>query len=783
MGIEGLSLVQDYAKNEFSGEKYPFFLGFLKWAGNFRDETLGTTDHYRIPDPKAYCADYLSGKYTDTSIDWTELAPMIVKVLCMPKWDGLFGNRDYVHDKVDHIPPACEFTKLRICEIDQLKIAGVRKKTLCRNVVEFIENALSDPDSVPWDERFHEWRSFLISNTIQRFLQTRMDRSIGVALRAKQEVVLKPAKLLRVMYPRVSMDKISVVAGYLADALRERVEEISSNYELYTDLPSEVYHSPHSATLQSCMKGMDRNNEGELTGNSFELYDDLPHTEILVCKNKGYVIGRALLHKQVENCDTGETFGMMDRIYHKDAPVLAAFKIWAKKHGYMRKLEQKLHENNYVTPKGDIVHLPHLRLATHGIYEHDYEKVPYVDTFNVYIETDPEGLYSWQDEEDDRDICHCLTSTTGYDRDSFFTESCWPTCCMCGEGCRDDDYETDDEGNVYCRDCFEDSYAHCAEGCGRIICTDGDTDAEYIEDVGFVCPTCLRNHYTKCSACREYHSDNEYEDYIDENGKEGKICRECRKDESVCITCEHDDCGTLMHPKAATLVNDGRYKRDWCPDCAKYDAKCCVECDEYFPDHLCTKADNGDWYCDDCYDDLFNQDDEEDEEDDAEEDDCEHDHSKMWHRCQCKVGRKNCNGDELYTSCIEGSGVWNACTCRNERILQGLATVEVWKLETGKPLKCWWCGSGIPMDAQGYTYAIEDTPYVTDGKAVKKYYHPKCHEAMKEIFKHKCHKCQKNFAVIYDLEYTKDGEVVKEKVCYNCLNNLEGSLLPEQKSA
>ena len=87
------------------------------------------------------------------------------------------------------------------------------------------------------------------------------------------------------------------------------------------------------------------------------------------------------------------------------------------------------------------------------------------------------------------------------------------------------------------------------------------------------------------------------------------------------------------------------------------------------------------------------------------------------------------------------------------------------------------------MDAQGYTYAIEDTPYVTDGKAVKKYYHPKCHEAMKEIFKHKCHKCQKNFAVIYDLEYTKDGEVVKEKVCYNCLNNTEGSLLPEQKSA
>ena len=108
------------------------------------------------------------------------------------------------------------------------------------------------------------------------------------------------------MYPEISKDKLSVVSGYIADALKERAQEIQSTYDLKEwEVPSEIYNARHASGLNSCMKNMDEVDPGSnrYKTNTFELYDDLPNTTILRCREKGVIAGRALLHRKVTNTD------------------------------------------------------------------------------------------------------------------------------------------------------------------------------------------------------------------------------------------------------------------------------------------------------------------------------------------------------------------------------------------------------------------------------------------------------------------------------------------------
>lgn len=747
-----LQLVLDTASTMTEVE-FPYARAFLGWAVQHRAEKAQTT----AEDDEALYKELLSGESIKTMIDWDVLAPLVVKVLCDPKWDGVgFDDREVIYQKLDNFP--FEYTKLQISEIDPCKIAGIRKRTIGKETIRFIDEIIevqADDGYVHWQCRFDEWRKEILRDTVANFL-LKLAHSIDRSKIVKNQTVLKPVKILKTLYPNIDNDKLSVVGGYIADSLRERKQEIESTWELHLwDTPSEIYHTIHSPSLQSCMKAMDIDRDGNRVGNTFELYDDLPNTSILVCRDGRYVAGRALIHKKVENMDTGEVFGLMDRIYFANADILAAFKIWAKRHGYVRKLEQKLNEDNYVWPNDTVEYMPRLRLETHGIYEHDYEKVPYVDTFSHYYETEPEVLYSWEDREKDSDLHHTLNSTTGYDETEFFTETSGRPCYVCGRGVPEDEAEYVD-GHIHCRDCFNESYDHCNE-CGDVVDTDC-SDAEYIEDVGWVCSSCLRAHYTQCSVCDNYEHDNEIKDYWTANGGEGHICRACREDESVCMCC--DECGAYAHPKFTRDVNTGRYTRTWCKDCCHGSARFCTECLEWFDINVCSKSPEGNWYCDNCYYDLFER-----------EDDEEEPSPEIWHRCTCKTGRKNCNGDELYSVCLEGSACWNACRERSDKLNEGTASLEVWKITGEGEVKCHWCGGKLPKDAQGYTDARCDTGYITgDEESARRYYHPQCHENMKELFPHRCEKCNKHFAVIYSV---KDGKEVQEKVCYNCMIQYE----------
>lgn len=747
-----LQLVLDTAST-LTEVEFPYTLAFIEWAAKCRTEQYSVKGE----DGEALYKSLLSGDLIRTVIDWDVLAPIIVKSLRHPKWDGLgFGDRDFIHQKLDNFP--FDYTNLQVSEVDPCKIAGVRKRLIGREAAKFINDTLEaqkNGEYVHWQHRFEEWEREILRDTVAYFLTKRV-QSVDRSKMVKSQTVLKPVKILKTMYPHIDNDNLSVVGGYIADGLRERKQAIESTWELYLwDTPSEIYHTIHSPSLQSCMKAMDIDRDGNRVGNSFELYDDLPNTSILVCRDGRYVAGRALVHKKVENMDTGEVFGLMDRIYFANADILAAFKIWAKRHGYVRKLEQKLNEDNYVWPNDSVEYMPRLRLETHGIYEHDYEKVPYVDTFSHYYETEPEALYSYEDEEEDSDIHHTLNSTTGYDEKEFFTETSGRPCCSCGRGVPEDEAEYVD-GDIYCQDCFDESYARCE--CGNIVDTDC-SDAEYIDDVGWVCPSCLQANYTRCSVCGGYEHDNDIKDYWTADGKEGHICHECRKDESVCLCC--DECGTYAHPKFTRDVNTGRYTRTWCKDCCKDGARYCTECEEWFDIEVCTQSDAGDWYCDNCYYDLFEREDEEEEEEDKM--------PEIWHRCTCKAGRKNCNGDELYSVCLQGAACWNACQERNDRLNEGTAQLEVWKIVGEGEVKCHWCGRPIQRDAQGYTNAMCDAGYLTAGEEVpyQRYYHRHCFDSMREIFPHRCEKCNKHFAVIYTV---KDGKEVQEQVCFTCMD-------------
>ena len=133
----------------------------------------------------------------------------------------------------------------------------------------------------------------------------------------------------------------------------------------------------------------------------------------------------------------------------------------------------------------------------------------------------------------------------------------------------------------------------------------------------------------------------------------------------------------------------------------------------------------------------------------------------------CKTGRKGINGEDLYTVCIEGSGCWNACQERNDKLNDGIATMEVWKVIGGE-LKCHWCGRNIYHDAEGYTNAVCDHGYIVSGEeGVKRYYHQDCFKSMREIFPNRCERCNKHFSVIYHIN--AEGKEVKENVCFNCL--------------
>lgn len=89
------------------------------------------------------------------------------------------------------------------------------------------------------------------------------------------------------------------------------------------------------------------------------------------------------------------------------------------------------------------------------------------------------------------------------------------TCHLCGDMIHESEsYTSENDGCVYCQDCYWDIFSSC-EDCGH---------EEYATDLthtvnGFVCHGCI-HHYESCAECNEYHP------YGDINSETGK-CENC----------------------------------------------------------------------------------------------------------------------------------------------------------------------------------------------------------------------------------------------------------------
>lgn len=130
------------------------------------------------------------------------------------------------------------------------------------------------------------------------------------------------------------------------------------------------------------------------------------------------------------------------------------------------------------------------------------------------------------------------------------------TCRNCGCVVNEDDALYDEDGNLYCRSCWNEIFAEC-EQCGRVH---RRYDMWETENGGYVCNHCFRESYHLCTCCnRAVHYDDAVVDV---------------------------------------------YEDIWCSRCANRHLVYCDNCDEYYPGHMVRIFDRDSSFrnlCDDCY--------------------------------------------------------------------------------------------------------------------------------------------------------------------------------------
>ena len=189
-----------------------------------------------------------------------------------------------------------------------------------------------------------------------------------------------------------------------------------------------------------------------------------------------------------------------------------------------------------------------------------------------------------------RDYCNfgscVLSRIKGSENENCFDVGASPICIECGD--RHSDCE--------CISCCDGERCTC-DDCGCII----DEDDAYYVGGGTYCRDCV----TYCDWCDEYHRGSNNMAY-DRNGNEIYVCDDCLSD--YFRYCEH--CNEYVHEDNMTDI-DG-YDTYVCDDCLREHYGQCEECEEYFlledmHEH------NGNRYCNDCYADIEDEDEEETE--------------------------------------------------------------------------------------------------------------------------------------------------------------------------
>lgn len=208
-----------------------------------------------------------------------------------------------------------------------------------------------------------------------------------------------------------------------------------------------------------------------------EIYEDNPNTVKMLKYDDGEQRGRALLWFLPDAT-------LLDRIYPNSGDHVQAMRDWALECGYWVRSHQGCPDEDYVAFCNKDNKRRHDFTVT---LDWNNFKLPYVDSFH------------WAEciDEDDAQIVLSTSDSVGNTRlDS--TEGGWSDSYDCCEGCGytlPRSYRTDEDGCLWCEDCFDDRFTYC-EDVERYVVREVAT---YVEDGYYV----LNDYFTcrKCDLC------------------------------------------------------------------------------------------------------------------------------------------------------------------------------------------------------------------------------------------------------------------------------------------
>jgi hypothetical protein len=208
--------------------------------------------------------------------------------------------------------------------------------------------------------------------------------------------------------------------------------------------------------------------------------------------------------------------------------------------------------------------------ATIDYMRYNDDEIPYVDSF--YYATENNGGLTLKN------------YNSGYDYELRRTDgqlNPYSVCCVCGCSLSDDDPRTDDDGDSYCEDCYNDRYTQC-DDCNCECLSDTITYLDRLDR--YVCESCLRDDYTYCQHCEDYVENCEIVSIADGDN----VCSKCFESEGISCHCCADN---YMDADNVTCIDDEYY----CNECRDEKFAFCDECQEWIAKDMVV-----DGICSDC---------------------------------------------------------------------------------------------------------------------------------------------------------------------------------------
>lgn len=439
--------------------------------------------------------------------------------------------------------------------------------------------------------------------------------------------LVKTGKVLSHILQPMSADKLSVLAGFVQDQLREAVA--STNKVHVSEDVGSIYRM--GGYFASCMRslGWDDKSTGK---NSYQIYHDLGAKIAYMVEPEFYngspvvrdgkpvlkLVARAILWDRVfwrEREDKEPVvIRIMDTIYRETVEQEAAMRKFARQNGYAyKKVSQSYgckeftygpdRSNEDFTLSDAWVVLQDGKAWIRGMYE----RCPWVDIFcnidrdDTVAQTVPihgglclhsqSGHAGWLTEKIKCKHCQrCLEideDEEEWHQSSNGDWSCprcfdlnWGTCCKCDEDAPIDDF-TEVEGDLYCNDCIDNHWRQC-DGCGLWFPVHhGDCEELYYDPDGEnqYCEECYSERFSYCERCHENYPVentrwlNDLQITVCEHCLDQyyRYCDDCdawfliEDTVEVTITDDHSTDYSRSINVCTNCLNDGDYVR--CPEC------------------------------------------------------------------------------------------------------------------------------------------------------------------------------------------------------------------------